>query len=262
MNEPVPNKKKNSFEVRSSADYNRGLLASLGAAQEGCAERAFDKVTTMRIWLVAERQGGEAGNLERALRHAVEQESPGCLLEAQPLSTHFLSDLRSWNPDILTIHEPSWPDTAALRELPLSDLTVLVATNQDRAQRFQQWGLRCPLWYVPLDSCPDMLRLALCGLTASRRRESAWKQQLATLQQRLNDRIVIERAKGVLVQRLGISEEDAYKRLRVSSRQQRRQIRDIAQSLLDAQALLLPNGNGHVASYTPLEGDENLTSRP
>jgi len=64
--------------------------------------------------------------------------------------------------------------------------------------------------------------------------------------------VVIERAKGVLLQRLGISEEEAYKRLRVLSRRQRRQIRDIAQSLLDAQALLTPeapaNGfasNGH-----------------
>ena len=56
---------------------------------------------------------------------------------------------------------------------------------------------------------------------------------------------MIERAKGILVQRLGISEEEAYKRLRVSSRRQRRQIRDIAQSLIDTQALLLPEQNGY-----------------
>jgi AmiR/NasT family two-component response regulator len=63
---------------------------------------------------------------------------------------------------------------------------------------------------------------------------------LDEVQQRLSDRIVIERAKGVLLQRLGISEEEAYKRLRVLSRRQRRPIRDIAQSLLDTQDLLVP----------------------
>ena len=64
---------------------------------------------------------------------------------------------------------------------------------------------------------------------------------------------MIERAKGVLVQRLGVSEEEAYKRLRVLSRRQRRQIRDVAQSLLDAQALLAPeaNGNGFAANGHP-----------
>jgi hypothetical protein len=58
---------------------------------------------------------------------------------------------------------------------------------------------------------------------------------------------VIERAKGILVQQLGVSEEEAYKRLRVSSRRQRRQIRDIAQSLIDTQALLLPEQNGYAS---------------
>ena len=60
---------------------------------------------------------------------------------------------------------------------------------------------------------------ALSGL----RRQRHWKAQVEQLQQRLQDRIVIERAKGVLVQRLGITEEEAYKRLRVLSRRQRQQ---------------------------------------
>jgi hypothetical protein len=68
---------------------------------------------------------------------------------------------------------------------------------------------------------------------------------VARLQRRLSDRIVIERAKGILVQRLKISEEEAYKRLRVLSRRQRRQIRDIAQSLLDTQFLFLPGSDGN-----------------
>src|SRR5262249_61357673 len=78
----------------------------------------------------------------------------------------------------------------------------------------------------------------------SQKSAAVQKSQEARLQQRLEDRIVIERAKGILVQRLGVSEEDAYKRLRVLSRRQRRQIRDIAQSFLDTQSLLMPDENG------------------
>src|SRR5207248_1625381 len=95
------------------------------------------------------------------------------------------------------------------------------------------------------------LWLALLGTAAAQRRQLHWKMQLARLQQRLTDRIVIERAKGVLVQRLGISEEDAYKRLRLLSRRQRRQIRDIAQSLLDTQFLFLPEVNGYDRHLDP-----------
>ena len=46
------------------------------------------------------------------------------------------------------------------------------------------------------------------------------------------------------MQRLHITEEDAYKRLRLLSRRQRRQIRDIAQSLLDTEFLFSPETNG------------------
>jgi len=68
------------------------------------------------------------------------------------------------------------------------------------------------------------------------------------LQQRLNDRILIERAKGILVERLSISEKEAYQRLRLQSRRQRRPIRDIAQCLLDAQSLFSPGENNREES--------------
>jgi hypothetical protein len=44
------------------------------------------------------------------------------------------------------------------------------------------------------------------------------------------------------MQRLGVCEEQAYKQLRMQSRRQRKQIREIAQSILDTQFLLEANG--------------------
>ena len=103
-----------------------------------------------------------------------------------------------------------------------------------------------PVWLLSADPDGAALSLALRGTQAALRRHRHWKSEVARLEQRLADRILIERAKGILVQRLGIHEEEAYNRLRVLSRRQRRHLRDVARSLLDAQFLLLPEVNGAV----------------
>jgi hypothetical protein len=129
----------------------------------------------------------------------------------------------------------------------------VVAAEPARAGAYAALAERHPVLLVPVNPGPECLGLAALGARAAQARQRGWQAQLEQLQQRLNDRIVIERAKGVLVQRLGISEDEAYRRLRVLSRRQRRQIRDIAQSLLDAQALLTPeaNGNGFAGNGHP-----------
>jgi AmiR/NasT family two-component response regulator len=102
-------------------------------------------------------------------------------------------------------------------------------------------------------STADSLWLTLLGAMAARIRQQHYADEVHRLQQRLNDRIVIERAKGILMQRLRISEEEAYQRLRLLSRKQRRQLRDMAQSLLDAEALLTPEAGA--VSLQPLMED-------
>ncbi|HMC63783.1 MAG TPA: ANTAR domain-containing protein [Gemmataceae bacterium] len=58
------------------------------------------------------------------------------------------------------------------------------------------------------------------------------------MQRRLKDRIVIKRAKGILIQQLGITEEESYRRLRLLARRQQKPIRAVAQSVLEMHALL------------------------
>lgn len=54
----------------------------------------------------------------------------------------------------------------------------------------------------------------------------------------LEARKVIERAKGILMQRLGLSERDAYERLRHRARDKRAKMKDIAQAIIEAEELL------------------------
>jgi signal transduction protein with GAF and PtsI domain len=58
------------------------------------------------------------------------------------------------------------------------------------------------------------------------------KKEAMLVRQQLEERKIIERAKGVLQQRFGLSEEDAYQRLREESRRLRRSMRDVSEAVL------------------------------
>jgi AmiR/NasT family two-component response regulator len=53
----------------------------------------------------------------------------------------------------------------------------------------------------------------------------------------LETRKVVERAKGVLMRRLGVSEEAAYRKMQKASQDENRKMRDIAESILSAERL-------------------------
>jgi hypothetical protein len=199
----------------------------------------------MRVWLVDQQQGGPCPPLEPTLRQLAQRAGAGLtLLGCGPLRPGLLAELRGWQLDLLVVTEPCWPDGPEAQALLDLDVGMVVVAAEERCERFLPLAETYPLALVAPPGRPEELWLALLGTLAARRRHLHAKTELARLQQRLSDRIVIERAKGILVQRLGITEEDAYKRLRVISRRQRRPMRDIAQSLLDTESLLLPEMNG------------------
>ncbi|SRR6266849_6811155 len=199
----------------------------------------------MRIWLIENRSQAEVGALEAPLRQLASDPGEGhVLVGVRPSSPALVRDLGAQPLDALVIAESAWPPEPVLTEIAELALGILVAADAARCERFQAPAQLHPFWFIPPRPTLETLRLALRGLAACLKRQEQWKLQIAGLKQRLDDRIVIERAKGILVRRLAISEDEAYKRLRISSRRQRRQIRDIAQSLLDAQSLLTPERNG------------------
>jgi hypothetical protein len=199
----------------------------------------------MRVWLVDEQQGESPPSLEPVLRQLAERAGGRMtLLGCGPLRPGLAAELRGWQLDLLVVREACWPagpDAQALLDL---DVGLLVVVAEDRCERFLPLAETHPVGLAAPPAGPGDLWPALLATLAARRRHLGARADLARLQQRLSDRIVIERAKGILVQRLGVTEEDAYKRMRVISRRQRRQIRDIAQSLLDTESLLLPEVNG------------------
>jgi hypothetical protein len=208
----------------------------------------------MRVWLVDEQQGDSPPPLESLLRQLAER--PGgrmTLLGCGPLRPGLAAELRGWQLDLLVVREACWPEGPDAQALLDLGVGLLVVAEEDRCERFVPLAEAHPLSLAVPPTRPDDLWPALLATLAACRRHHSACADLARLQQRLSDRIVIERAKGILVQRLGITEEDAYKRMRVISRRQRRQIREIAQSLLDTESLLLPEVNGF---FDPPDGEK------
>ncbi len=72
-----------------------------------------------------------------------------------------------------------------------------------------------------------------------RYREAAkLSEKVDQLESALDRRAVIERAKGIVMERHGISERDAFERLREHARAGNRRVVDIAQAVVDGHALL------------------------
>ena len=63
------------------------------------------------------------------------------------------------------------------------------------------------------------------------------QEQHSELKQQLEDRKIIERAKGVLQQRYNLNEQEAYQRLRNESRRTRKPLRELAEAILMVENL-------------------------
>lgn len=199
----------------------------------------------MRVWLVDDRPGDDPDGLEGLLNQLASRPEAGLsLLVVRPGWSEFVPEMRARPPEVLIVRDAAWLDGPWTVDVLHLGPALLIAGTARGCERFRALAEEHPICFLPARPCLEGVWLALAGAVAGQRRHAQYKMQRARLQQRLDDRIIIERAKGILVQRLGVSEEDAYKRMRVLSRRQRRQIRDIAQSFLDTQSLLTPDGNG------------------
>lgn len=65
----------------------------------------------------------------------------------------------------------------------------------------------------------------------------AVRTEVEKLRDQLETRKVVERAKGVLMRRLGVDEDAAYRKIQRASQDENRKMRDIAESILSAERL-------------------------
>jgi AmiR/NasT family two-component response regulator len=201
----------------------------------------------MRAWFLQGEQGGESDALGCVLRQWISRpENSHWSVDCLRWTTDFVASVKTHQPDVLLSAELSRLGDACLTDVLAQGVGLVVATPLERAGTILPLAELYAVQMVALPASVENLGLAILGVLAAVRRQREWQARIDQLQQRLSDRILIERAKGILVERLSISEKEAYQRLRLQSRRQRRPIRDIAQCLLDAQSLFSPEVNGLV----------------
>jgi two-component system, response regulator / RNA-binding antiterminator len=68
--------------------------------------------------------------------------------------------------------------------------------------------------------------------------EQQLREELASTRNQLSERKLVERAKGLLMKQLGVSEDEAYHRLRRLAMEKKLRLADVAQRIIDISAVL------------------------
>ena len=92
--------------------------------------------------------------------------------------------------------------------------------------------------YIVAGLSPDRIRPILEVAMARFEHEQGLRQELAHAKTELRDRKVIDRAKGLLMQRQGLTEEAAFAKLRKAAMDRGLRLGEVAQRTLDAAELL------------------------
>jgi response regulator NasT len=93
--------------------------------------------------------------------------------------------------------------------------------------------------YVVAGLAPERVKPVLDVALARFEHEEMLRSELADARTQLSDRKVIERAKGILMQRQGLVEHEAFERLRKTAMDKGLKLADVAQRIVDVADLLV-----------------------
>jgi two-component system, response regulator / RNA-binding antiterminator len=92
--------------------------------------------------------------------------------------------------------------------------------------------------YIVAGLAPERIRPILDVAMARFQHEQALRRELADARTQLHERKLIDRAKGMLMQRQGLTEQQAYDKLRKNAMDRGLRLGEVAQRLVDAADLL------------------------
>jgi two-component system, response regulator PdtaR len=188
------------------------------------------------------------------------------IAEDDPLIAHALAErLRSLG------HEPIGPAAdgaeaielarTSLPDLYLFDIEMPNVDGLEAAARLAAGGLRRPVVVVTGVEDPSLIERSIASgvsayltkpvdsrelgaaiaLGAARHAEfEALEAEVDRVQHALDDRKLVERAKGLLMTALDLSEQDAFRRLQLTARERNLRLAEVAARIVEQQSLLQP----------------------
>jgi AmiR/NasT family two-component response regulator len=184
------------------------------------------------------------------------------LLQSQTMASdsqlsQWLADLQvSSGGEFVVVGCSDWTTAlpAAVRKGEVEAIVCRVAHHEEELAAASLAGLPVPILFVvnvplrspqrlvsvvqqaavmPVSAGPDGLYTALLSLRSALVRQRELLNEIARLRDKLEQRLLIEKAKALLIQQQGLSEEQAYLQLRGLSRRQRRPMAEVARELLE-----------------------------
>jgi len=120
-------------------------------------------------------------------------------------------------------------------QMPVPIIMLTAYADKDTVRKAEAAGALAYLVKpVNENELPPAINIALARF----REIQGLRSHVSELEDSLEARKLIERAKGILMQRLGLNERDAYERLRQRARDKRAKMKDIAQAIIEAEELL------------------------
>ncbi len=163
------------------------------------------------------------------------------VIEVATAATALLERVAAVQPDVIIIDADS-PTRDTLEQLSFVSARQprpIVLFTEDRENATIQAALRAGVSaYVVAGMQPERLQPILDVALARFAQERALKEELASAQARLSERKVVERAKGLLMKRKGVDEEEAYRLMRRLAMDRNRRLLDVAQQIIDVSDLL------------------------
>jgi AmiR/NasT family two-component response regulator len=151
---------------------------------------------------------------------------------------------RSTLPDLVLADVRVGIEAAAGVSVPI----VLVSAHHDTELLRRVEGSPA-MGYLLKPLTVERLRAAVHVAAVRFGRLAAVQREADRLRQELEDRKVVERAKGVVMRRLGIDEPEAYRRLQRLAANRNQKLADLARAVLEAEEVFhamesLPHGGG------------------
>jgi AmiR/NasT family two-component response regulator len=150
---------------------------------------------------------------------------------------------------------------ASLPDLYLFDIEMPALDGLAAAVQLADEGFRRPVVIVTGVDDPNLVERSIASgvsayltkpidtreleaaikLAAARHAEfEALEAEVGKAQQALEDRKLVERAKGLLMSALKLSEQDAFRRLQTTARERNLRLADVARRIIEQQSLLEP----------------------
>ncbi len=115
---------------------------------------------------------------------------------------------------------------------------IVLFTNDDDTTHVRDAIAAGVTAYVVAGLASDRVKPVLEVAMARFQHEEAMRRELTDARSQLSDRKVIDRAKGLLMKRHAVSEDEAYLRLRKAAMDKGMKLADVAQRILDVADLL------------------------